>query len=198
MEERFAAAAADLETDMVERYEGAVFFELQEIEPRRQWQPLMQGLRHHPKCGKIAVARQKRKIASLERVQKLQYLFPMKTIVFIVFATLASAVAQTAPNSFLLQFGTTVKVGDGNIVLNITRSAAPLGVDHIYQLLLLSPAPYYNVNGFFRVLPGFVVQFGINGDPNVSQASTLFLHEAHSLLIPIGSLFSEMGLPNYC
>lgn len=31
----------------------------------------------------------------------------------------------------------------------------------------LSPS-YYNENGFFRVVPGFVVQFGINGIPAIS------------------------------
>jgi cyclophilin family peptidyl-prolyl cis-trans isomerase len=48
-----------------------------------------------------------------------------------------------------------------NIVLKIKRSNAPLGVDRFYELLTLTGGSYYNNNGFFRVIPGFVVQFGI-------------------------------------
>lgn len=33
--------------------------------------------------------------------------------------------------------------------------------------MTLNPS-YYNENGFFRVVPGFVVQFGINGNPSIS------------------------------
>lgn len=52
--------------------------------------------------------------------------------------------------------------------MHVERKWSPFGVDRFYQLLKLSP-PYYNQNGFFRVIPGFVVQFGISGDPTVSQ-----------------------------
>jgi cyclophilin family peptidyl-prolyl cis-trans isomerase len=39
--------------------------------------------------------------------------------------------------------------------IEIIRQWAPIGVDHFYMLLQNN---YYNDNGFFRVLPGFVVQ----------------------------------------
>jgi peptidyl-prolyl cis-trans isomerase A (cyclophilin A) len=45
----------------------------------------------------------------------------------------------------------------------------PLGVDRFYELLTLSGGSYFEDNGFFRVVPGFVVQFGINGNPTISQ-----------------------------
>eukprot|EP01116_Phalansterium_solitarium_P013325 TRINITY_DN3069_c0_g1_i1.p1 TRINITY_DN3069_c0_g1~~TRINITY_DN3069_c0_g1_i1.p1 ORF type:complete len:234 (+),score=18.10 TRINITY_DN3069_c0_g1_i1:87-788(+) len=82
---------------------------------------------------------------------------------------LVSGVQGAAPESFLLQFNTTVKTGDGSILINITRSNAPLGVDRLFELLTLPTGSYYDQNGFFRVVPNFVVQFGINGDPAIAQ-----------------------------
>lgn len=75
-------------------------------------------------------------------------------------------VLAAAPPLFFLTLHTTVDFGDGNIVLQINRSLAPLGVDRLWELV---QANYYDDNSFFRVLPGFVVQFGINGDPSISS-----------------------------
>jgi len=54
------------------------------------------------------------------------------------------------------------------MLLNITRSYSPHGVDRLYELLTLHGS-YYDNSGFFRVVPGFVAQFGISGDTSVSQ-----------------------------
>lgn len=78
-------------------------------------------------------------------------------------AALTSAVA---PESFFLTFHTSVPYSDGKIILHLNRSLAPLGVDRLWELV---QANYYAHNSFFRVLPGFVVQFGIAGDPAVSR-----------------------------
>jgi hypothetical protein len=64
--------------------------------------------------------------------------------------------ATVAPAFFRVKFHTTI----GDIILNITRTNAPLGVDRFYDLV---QAGYFgtstdNACGFFRVLPGFVVQ----------------------------------------
>jgi hypothetical protein len=66
----------------------------------------------------------------------------------------AISLAQQAPETFVVQFDTTVNNGAGSILLNVTRSWAPIGVDRFYQLL--TQVQYYNENGFFRVVPGFV------------------------------------------
>lgn len=54
---------------------------------------------------------------------------------------------------------------DGNVTLNVHKDWAPIGVE---RFLTLVKEGYYNDNGFFRVVPNFVVQFGISGDPKVS------------------------------
>lgn len=52
------------------------------------------------------------------------------------------------------------------MIVEITRDWAPHGADHFYELV---KAGYYDGDRFYRVVPRFVVQFGINGDPKVSQ-----------------------------
>ena len=71
------------------------------------------------------------------------------------------ATAPRAPDSFLLKFNTDID-GDGTVTLNITRSWAPIGADHLYALVA---DKFYDGAAFFRVVPGFVVQFGIAGTP---------------------------------
>jgi len=70
--------------------------------------------------------------------------------------------AERAPDSYHVRFETS----KGNFTLEVTRSAAPLGADRFYTLC---KSHFYNGARFFRVIPGFVVQFGINGDPAVSK-----------------------------
>lgn len=51
---------------------------------------------------------------------------------------------------------------DGIIELSVVRAWAPIGVDHFWKLL---QDEFYTSDAFFRVVPGFVVQFGICGVP---------------------------------
>jgi peptidyl-prolyl cis-trans isomerase A (cyclophilin A) len=60
----------------------------------------------------------------------------------------------------------TLDTSKGAVVLEITRGWAPHGADHFYELV---QNRYYDGNRFYRVVPRFVVQFGINGDPQISQ-----------------------------
>jgi len=66
-----------------------------------------------------------------------------------------------APDSYKVHFDTS----KGAFVLQVNRSWAPLGADRFYTLV---KSGFYNGARFFRVLPGFVVQFGIAADPAVS------------------------------
>lgn len=67
-----------------------------------------------------------------------------------------------APEKFHVKFETT----KGDFVLEVIREWAPRGADRFYELL---QANYYDGSRFFRVRPGFIVQFGISKDPRQSE-----------------------------
>jgi peptidyl-prolyl cis-trans isomerase A (cyclophilin A) len=66
-----------------------------------------------------------------------------------------------APETFKAQFDTT----KGKFTIEVTRSLSPNGADRFYNLVR---SGYFKDVAFFRVIPGFMCQFGIHGDPNVS------------------------------
>ena len=70
----------------------------------------------------------------------------------------APATPTEAPASFRVRFETS----KGNFVVEVDRSLAPNGVDRFYRLV---SDGYYNEVRFFRVISGFMAQFGISGDP---------------------------------
>jgi len=76
-------------------------------------------------------------------------------------ATAAVVVDSTAPASYRVQFETSA----GTFVVLVTRAWAPLGADRLYTLVRQG---FFDGTRFFRVVPGFVVQFGLSGSPAVS------------------------------
>ena len=72
-----------------------------------------------------------------------------------------SKLTATAPETFDAQFNTT----KGKFTIEVTRSLAPNGADRFYNLI---KSGYFTDIAFFRVVPGFMVQFGISGDPAIS------------------------------
>jgi peptidyl-prolyl cis-trans isomerase A (cyclophilin A) len=70
----------------------------------------------------------------------------------------SAALNQPAPETFAVRFETT----QGDFVVAVDRALAPRGADRFYNL---ARHGYYDGVRFFRVLPGFVVQFGIHGEP---------------------------------
>ncbi len=69
---------------------------------------------------------------------------------------------EKAPEKFKVILHTT----KGDVVLKIVRKYSPLAVDRFYYLVKSS---YYNNNSFFRVVPNFVVQWGLTGNPQVNK-----------------------------
>jgi peptidyl-prolyl cis-trans isomerase A (cyclophilin A) len=68
-----------------------------------------------------------------------------------------------APATFEAKFATS----KGAFVVTVHRAWAPLGADRFYNLV---QAHFFDGVTFFRVVKGFVVQFGISADPKVSKA----------------------------
>jgi peptidyl-prolyl cis-trans isomerase A (cyclophilin A) len=68
-----------------------------------------------------------------------------------------------APAEYKVKFATT----RGDFVVTVTRSWAPLGADRFYNLVRHH---FYDNASFFRVVPGFVAQFGLSAYPQVSAA----------------------------
>jgi peptidyl-prolyl cis-trans isomerase A (cyclophilin A) len=72
-----------------------------------------------------------------------------------------SALREQAPAVYKARFDTT----KGTFVIEVHRDWAPNGADRFYNLVKNG---FYDNVRFFRVISGFMVQFGINGDPKVS------------------------------
>ena len=73
-----------------------------------------------------------------------------------------AALHAKAPATYEVAFKTT----KGTFVLTIHRAWAPIGADRFYNLV---QARFFDGDEFFRVVKGFVVQFGISGFPAVSR-----------------------------
>jgi peptidyl-prolyl cis-trans isomerase A (cyclophilin A) len=66
-----------------------------------------------------------------------------------------------APETFRARFDTT----KGTFVIEVHRAWSPNGADRFYNLVKNG---YYDGVKFFRVVPGFIVQWGIHGDPSIA------------------------------
>lgn len=70
---------------------------------------------------------------------------------------------ETAPDKYEVLFKTT----RGEFTVQVTRAWSPIGADRFFNLV---KGHFYDNTAFFRVVPGFVVQFGISDRPAVSAA----------------------------
>jgi len=70
---------------------------------------------------------------------------------------------ERAPDTFTIVLDTT----KGEVLIDVTRSWAPIGADRIYSMVRLG---YFDDTAFFRVIEGFMAQVGIHGDPAVNRA----------------------------
>lgn len=70
--------------------------------------------------------------------------------------------ADEAPDEFKVKFETSA----GDFVVEVHREWAPRGADRFHEAV---EAEFYDGCRFFRIVPDFVVQWGINGDPQVQK-----------------------------
>jgi len=78
-------------------------------------------------------------------------------------APVRSAPVGPAPDSFRVAFETT----RGRFVVEVKRAWAPKGADRFYDLVA---EHFFDDNGFFRVLPEYIAQFGVNNDRKINEA----------------------------
>merc|ERR1712203_521858 len=88
----------------------------------------------------------------------LVFIFLLEVIFFV------SVDGASAPNLFTVHFLT--DISDTPISIQVNRSLAPLGADRFYALVRDG---FYNQSAFFRVVPGFVLQFGISGNSSLNE-----------------------------
>jgi peptidyl-prolyl cis-trans isomerase A (cyclophilin A) len=69
---------------------------------------------------------------------------------------------EHAPDVYKVKFETS----KGDFVVQVNKEWAPIGVERFFQLV---QSGFYDKARFFRVVPRFMVQFGINADPKVSM-----------------------------
>jgi peptidyl-prolyl cis-trans isomerase A (cyclophilin A) len=72
-----------------------------------------------------------------------------------------AALNDQSPANYKVRFDTS----KGVFVVEVRRDVAPNGADRFYNLVKNG---FYDNARFFRVVSGFMVQFGINGDPAIS------------------------------
>jgi cyclophilin family peptidyl-prolyl cis-trans isomerase len=72
------------------------------------------------------------------------------------------SLTEQAPAKYKVKFATT----KGEFVVEVERDWAPIGADRFYNLVKHG---YYDDTRFFRVIKGFMVQYGIHGDPAVND-----------------------------
>ena len=72
-----------------------------------------------------------------------------------------SAWSESAPDTFLA----TVETTAGEFVIQVVRAWAPIGADRFFNL---ARHGYYDDARFHRVVPGFITQWGVAGDPEVT------------------------------
>jgi peptidyl-prolyl cis-trans isomerase A (cyclophilin A) len=74
-----------------------------------------------------------------------------------------ASLTEQAPATYKAAFDTSA----GKFVITVHRAWAPNGADRFYNLVKNG---FYDDTRFFRVVPNFMVQFGINGDPAIASA----------------------------
>lgn len=85
-----------------------------------------------------------------------------RRVVEAMLAKRASATSERAPDTYRVK----LECSNGTMIVECIRDWAPNAADRFYTLV---KEEFYNEARFFRVVPGFVVQFGIPASPRNSQ-----------------------------
>jgi peptidyl-prolyl cis-trans isomerase A (cyclophilin A) len=72
----------------------------------------------------------------------------------------SSSSSHRGPDRYRVKFETS----RGDFIVDCMREWSPLGADRFHELVT---SGFYDGARFYRVVPGFVIQFGFKGDPSV-------------------------------
>jgi len=100
---------------------------------------------------------------------------------------------EQAPENFKVKVETT----KGDFVISVVREASPNGVDRFYNMVKIG---YFSDIAIFRAVNGFMFQFGIHGDPAISNKwSEANIKDDPNIGVSNGPgtiCFAKTGLPN--
>ncbi len=88
------------------------------------------------------------------------------TLAAVLAVAASSCAKKKAPEAGPAQYKVLLTTTKGDVVILVHRDWSPLGADHFYEL---TKSGFYDNNAIFRALPGFVMQWGINGNPQVTK-----------------------------
>lgn len=108
-------------------------------------------------CGSAGAPEKKASVEPVEEITPIGE--PAEANSALLIPTLAR---EQAPDLFHARFETT----KGTFVLEVHRDWGPLGADRVFNLVKIG---YFTDAAFFRAIKDFVVQFGINGDPEINR-----------------------------
>lgn len=101
---------------------------------------------------------------------------------------------ETAPGP--AEYKVRLQTTKGDVVILVHRDWSPLGADHFYEL---TQTGFYNNVAFFRNVPGFIVQWGMNGDPKLNKewSEATIQDDPPKVSNKVGTVvFAKSGQPN--
>merc|ERR1719159_548630 len=106
------------------------------------------------------------------------------------------AVPALVAGDFRVKFNVVTDDGPGSFIIKVTEAWAPIGAAHFKKLV---EKKHYDDTRFFRVIPSFMVQFGISGDPAVSAVASKDTIKDEPVIksnLPGFVTFAKTGAPN--
>lgn len=102
--------------------------------------------------------------------------------------------SETAPSP--AEYKVRLQTTKGDVVVLVHRDWSPLAADHFYELVQTG---FYNDTAFFRSVPGFIVQWGMNGDPKLNKewSEATIQDDPPKVSNKVGTVvFAKTGEPN--
>jgi len=100
--------------------------------------------------------------------------------------------SSTAPDVFKVKF----ECSNGTFIVEFHKDWSPTGVQRVYDLV---KSGFYDKARFFRVIEGFMAQFGMAGDPAVHakwSSKTIQDDPVKKSNVPGMVTFAKTGMPN--